>query len=522
MKKRGIICFTLFVLVVVVDILLINFNLKNKFKNVTIELGTESVLKEEFLVSKFYEKNSKLLTDISTIDLSEVGEYDVELSFGGYKETVKLIVVDTVAPEVVYVDLNKGLDYKFDANDFVSLVKDKSYYTVTSETEITELEPKDYQVDIAVTDEFGNKTVSTRNLHIGVFNSEINHELGETLTKEEILISPSFGEEALTKQTLSTIDINKEGEYNLNITYKDKEYISKIIVKDTKGPKIVVNNIDFFLGDTPKKNEDFVKSVTDPSGVKKVTYEGKLDYNKIGQYDLKITATDNLGHQTVETAVLKVKDDNVGPVFKGLKNITAKKNQEIDFYAGVTAKDAKDGVREFTVDTSKVDTKKAGTYYAYYTSSDSSNNVTTKKRKIVISYDMSDMDELVRQYYNKYLSGKSVLEMTKYIKSHTGYSHTYGTDDDALYQILTTKSGSCRGHAFLLQKVLDIAGVENMIIKTIDETHYWNLVKINGVWRHYDSTPGSHIAGPATDEQKLSSAGMRGRKWDTSKYPKAE
>lgn len=61
-----------------------------------------------------------------------------------------------------------------------------------------------------------------------------------------------------------------------------------------------------------------------------------------------------------------------------------------------------------------------------------------------------------------------------------------------------------------------------MIIRTIDGTHYWNLVYEGGKYRHYDSTPGSHLIGPATDDEKFNSSNMRGRDWDRSAYPKAE
>lgn len=522
MRRSRILKITLLCLVLAIDAILINFNLRNKFKDVTIELGEESVSINNFLVSKMYAKNSKCLTNLNSIDLSEVGEYDIEFSYTNSHETVKLKIVDTTSPTVEFTDLEKGLDYKFDANDFVTLVHDKSDYSITSESDTNNLIIGDNLVDIAVTDDYGNKTLKQCKLTIGVFKGEINHELGSTLTSSEFLVTDGYGNESITNELLSSIDNNKEGNYQVTLKYEDKEYTTNVIVKDTKGPDIVVNNINFYIGGTPKTNEAFVKSIKDASGVKEITYEGVLDYTKIGTYELKIKAIDMLGNESVAVATLNVRDDNIGPVISGLSTIYAVKNQEIDYYKGVASKDAKDGVREFSIDTSGVNIASAGTYYAVYSSSDTSNNVTTKKRKIVVSYDMSDMDTLAREYFNKYLAGKSVYQMTDYIKKHTGYSHTAGTDADALYQILTKRSGSCRGHAFLLQKALDFAGYKNMIIKTLDGTHYWNLVYENGVWRHYDSTPGSHSTGPLTDDQKYNSVGLHKRNWDRSVYPKAE
>lgn len=107
MKRSIIERVILFVLVLVIDVTLINFNLGDKFKSITIELGTESIKIEDFLVHKQYLKRSKCLTDMNTIDLSVVGEYDLEFSFNNKKETVKLKIEDTTAPEVDYVDLKK-------------------------------------------------------------------------------------------------------------------------------------------------------------------------------------------------------------------------------------------------------------------------------------------------------------------------------------------------------------------------------------------------------------------------------
>ena len=101
------------------------------------------------------------------------------------------------------------------------------------------------------------------------------------------------------------------------------------------------------------------------------------------------------------------------------------------------------------------------------------------------------------------------------------YNTNWGGDDPVWYG-LTNNVGNCYVHAIILQKALNKAGITNKLIHVIDKTHYWNLVYINGLWRHYDSTPGNHIVGPTTDDQKFNSAAMKGRDWDRDAYPKAE
>lgn len=507
--------------IVVINITCLFVIFRPKFKDVTIELGTEEIDLNTFVTAKMFRKKAICLTDVEEIDLSVVGTHNIEFTYQDMKKVVKLKIVDTKAPVVKFKNVEAGTNYKFDVLDFIENVEDESEYEVKTKFVIAEpLEFKDYDVLIDVVDREGNKTSEKCKLTIEFALDHIKHEYGEKLKAEEFIRNPADYSKIKMK-TLSSIDVKKLGSQKITYEVGEKEYKLTVDVVDTTPPELILRDLTYYLGDKEKVYKDFVKSVKDASGDVELSYEADFDFKKLGVYKLKVTAKDASGNVTTKTATLTVKADNRGPVFSGLTNLTVDKETSIDFNANVKAVDARDGEMPFTVDTSKVNLNASGTYYAIYTSKDLSNNTTTKKRKIVVRYDMSDLEGLARNYYDKYLAGKSVLEMTKYIKTRLGYAHTKGSDLDALYQILTTRSGSCRGHAFLLQKALDFAGYKNMVIKTTDGTHYWNLVYENGVWRHYDSTPGEHIVGPATDAQKAGSWAMGRRKWDSSLYPAA-
>ncbi len=506
-------------LIIIINILLVHLHYRPKFKDVTVELGTKEVQAKQFVTAKLYEKGTRCKSDLEHIDLGTIGEHSITLSYGGKEETVKLHVVDTTPPEVEFLDLEEGPNYSFHAEDFVKVARDESNYTIKSITELGDLTVGSYKVIVVVEDDYGNKTARECRLNINLVHAEITHELGEKLEKSEILIDEKVGSKELTNSVLSSVNTNEVGEYEIKFSYKEKEYKTKVTVKDTKGPDITVNNLKVYIGSKAKKNEDFLRKVTDPSGVKDVRYEGKLDYSKLGEQKLKIIATDNLGNTSTATATLTVKKDDEGPVFSGLKDITIRKNESINYEAGVKAVDRKDGNCSFTVDSSKVHTNETGTYYAIYKASDASNNTTTKKRKITVLYDSTDVDKMFDEYFDKHLKGKSVLQIVKYVKKHIDYTHRRGSDP--LYIALTQHKGSCYGHALFVKKALDKMGIKNYMVETTNKTHFWNLVYENGKWRHYDSTPGEHIVGPATDKEKLHSRAMAGRKWDTSKYPAA-
>ena len=519
-KKLRVINLVLFFLFVsIFDFCHVYLNFRDKFQDVTIEVGTEEIKTQDFLVSKMYEKRSNSITDLRKIDLTEVGEYDIELSYGRELQTVKLNIVDTTAPEVTFEDLVKGLDYKYNYEDFVVLVKDKSDYNITSDVEKLDVKLGQYKINVTVSDIYGNETSKICNLSIKLVYDEITHELGEPLEKSEILLSENYGNKEITNDILNQVNIDKIGTYDLKFTYKKHEYKTKVKIEDTVGPKIVVNNITFYLGSKEKKEEDFIKSVIDPSGVKDIKYEGKLDFKTLGVQELKIIATDNLGNVSEEVATLTVKDDNIGPVITGLSTLTINKHEKVDYLKGVKAVDEKDGDCEVAVDSSKVNTNSFGIYYAVYTSKDKSNNITTKKRKIIVKYDSDDLEETFNDYFNKHLTGKSVLQIVKYIRNNISYRHYRGSDP--LYSALVEKTGSCYGHALMVKKALDKLGIPNYMINTMDASHYWNLVYDNGVWRHFDATPGSHSIGQDTDNQKLASKAMRGRVWNRTLYPEA-
>ncbi len=506
---------------VVVSVVALIFIYQPKFKDVTIEAGSKDLDLNLFIVNKFYLKRSKCLTDIEKIDLNKTGEYDIEFSFGEKSEIVHLNIIDTTAPKVKFKDITKTSDYKIDLNDFVESVEDVSKYEITTDTNIKELSYGEHKINVIVKDKYGNETSKACLLNISFIYEEVHHELGTPLLISEILVNPKKDTNLIDEKELKEIDVDKEGEYTLDIPYENKTYTSKVIIKDTLPPELNVRDITVYQGDKSVTNKSFVKSVNDNSKKVELTYLNDLDYERVGTQELKIVATDAYGNKTEKTAKLTIKKDDRGPVFKGLSDINIVRNASVDYKKGVSAIDAVDGECDFSIDTSKVKLDIAGTYYAKYISTDKAGNKTTKNRKIVVNPTQADIDAEFRKYYNKNLKGMSVLDMVNYIRKNTGYNSSWGKPD-SVYYMLTNNTGNCYVHALFLKRALDEAGIKNMLIHTIDKTHYWNLVYQNGVWRHYDATPGRHTTGPDTDDEKFNSSRMEHRDWDRSLYPKAE
>lgn len=346
-------------------------------------------------------------------------------------------------------------------------------------------------------------------------------ELGEKLKKSD-LVDLDTDEDKIDQKEIDKINESPVGEYKIEVDLEGKTYTTTITVQDTKAPTLTLKDVTIYKGQNKKITKDsFITKAEDASGKVTTTLKSTINTEKIGTQNIEIEAVDKNDNKVTKTAKLIVKEDTVGPVFSGLSEKTVEKHSSINYTKSVSAVDAVDGKVTFTVDSSKVNVDKAGTYYATYTAKDSKGNTTTKKRKIIVNHDQEDTDKKFNEFYNQYLAGKDVLGIVQTIRNKISYNSSWGGSDPIWYG-LTNRSGNCAVHAKLVQKALTKAGYSNKLIWTKDKTHYWNLVNVGGKWRHYDSTPGGHLIGPATDTQKYESSSMKNRDWDRTKWPKAE
>lgn len=271
------------------------------------------------------------------------------------------------------------------------------------------------------------------------------------------------------------------------------------------------------------KVEDFVVSATDISGEVTVTLLTQPDCKKAGTQTIQVEAKDVNGNVTVAETTLQVYTDTTPPSFSGVGAMTVEKHSTPDYEAGVVAKDSRDGNVTFTYDASKVNTSVAGTYYVIYSATDSSGNKATYRRKVTVNRDEEDTAALVASLAAKLSNDPEKIR--DYVRNNIRYSSNWGGEDPVWYG-LKEKQGNCYVHAKILDALLKEKGFETQLIWVTQTengrpTHYWNIVYVNGVWRHIDSTPGvKHPATLMTDQERYNN--LQGRDWDRSKWPKCE
>ena len=488
-----------------------------KFQNVTIELGQELPEISAFMTENAIAEKVRMVTPAEDLDLSKVGQQSIVFAHGSKIETVTLTIEDTTPPTAKFQDVTADIDTVLTPEDFVVEISDLSETTVEFSQPLTPPDSYgDVSVRLVVTDASGNQFTGNACIYYVWMYKTYTLELGDTLEKADLLLNPEKDGEKLDQAVLDAINQSPVGTYTVTSTDGNQESQCIVTVQDTVPPQLTLRVINIDLGDKITK-EQFIDSAYDVSGDVTVKLLSPLDNSKLGTQDIVFEAVDVNGNKTTLTTTLTVNTDTKPPVFTGMTDMQVEKNSSPDYEQGVDAIDSKDGEVTFTYDASKVDVTSAGTYYVIYTASDSKGNVATYRRKVEVKRDASDTAALVNSVAAN-LSG-SAEAIRDYVRNSIGYNSSWG-GDDAVWYGLKNKVGNCYVHAAVLDALLRAKGYATQIIWCQDKTHYWNIVYLDGTWKHIDSTPSDHTHNKYSlmnDDQRYET--LTGRDWDRENWP---
>lgn len=499
-----------------------------KFCDASVELGTQTIDFSIFLTEFADPEKVQLETDLEALDLSCIGQHDIVLRQGDQEMTVKLNIVDTKAPVVEFQDILVPVDQELSASDFVVSADDLSPLTAEF---IGDVEPadqlQDQYVSVVVRDSAGNSNMSVCTVRYEWIPRTLTWELGNELTKNDLLLNPERDEALLDQAQLAAINEGGLGTYTVISTSGDDTVTCQVTVMDTTGPVLRLQEAQIRKGQSVKVDA-FIKSVSDYSGDVTLELVSEPDCNTYGAQTVTVRAADIHGNVTTQDTTLYVARDFSGPKFTGLTDVKLEKHTEFDFNEGVTCKDARDGEMTFTVDTSRVDTSKAGTYYAIYRAKDSCGNETIQRRKITINPDEEDTKALVAQIADSLPNDPEAIR--DYVRKNIRYSSNWGGDDPTWFGF-NRKHGNCYVHAMCLQDLLEYKGWETQLIwvtkpASYYESHYWLLIKIDGQWKHIDATPSTmhgkySLMNDAQRYETLVRNGVQ-RDWDRTMWPACE
>ena len=490
-----------------------------KFQNVVIELGTVSLGIDQFTTQYASLGKCRFVSDVSTLDIGKPGVHKLTLSHGNQEQTVTLTVTDTTPPEVTFVTEKVAQPgYIPTAEDFVESCSDLSGTDISFAVPVNIKDLSDRTFTVMVADRYGNVTEQRCALSYQWLKETFHLEYGTAIAPEDLLLMDNPDSSLIDQTVIDALNRIGIGTYTVRSTSGNTTRSCTVTVADTLGPVMELQTVSVFTGETAEA-EDFIVSVTDPSGVKEVRMLTELDFESQGIQTVTFEAEDNLGNISTAQADFIVSTDVTPPVIKGLTMLQVNKNDTPDYLIGVSATDAVDGACKIRYNASSVDTGKPGTYYVTYYATDKSNNTATARRKIEVLHDAADTAALVAELAPKLSSDPEALR--DYVRSTISYSTNWGGSDPVWFGF-KNKHGNCYVHAMCLDVLLKHYGYSTQLIWTTCKTHYWLLINIGGTWRHIDPTPSSLHGRYSlmTDEQRQST--LSGRNWDRDAWPACE
>ena len=502
-----------------------------RFHDVSVELGTSRVGVDHFLTIHGKQGRASFVTDMKAIDWSRVQQTPITLRHGIKQETVMLTVRDTTDPKVEFVkDHTIGLDDSFRAEDFVLSAQDLSGVTISfKEPPASSPDYNDITVTVVVTDGSGNSVEQKCNLSYSWLRPQVTLELGQILTKEQVLMDHKKDGHLVDQTQLDAIAASPVGEYTLTSTAGSQTRTCTVTVRDTTGPELTLKPVQVYQGDELNA-QSLVASASDLSGEVTVQFARQPDTGTLGTQTVTVEAKDSHGNVSKAEVQIEVIADTEAPVINFSGDLTVGKNSSPNYLKDVSAFDAHDGVCEVTCDSSGADLSEPGTYKVVYTAKDAAGNMAQKKRNVVVKPDQSDTATLVAQIAATL--SDDVLEIRNYVRT-IKYSGHWGGDDPTWFGF-TNGTGNCYVHALCLKALLDYKGYETQLIwikgsepgeKKADngwDPHYWLIVKLDGQWKHLDATPGpthTKYDEPMNDEQRQDSLKGNGRTWDHDQWP---
>lgn len=498
-----------------------------KLRDVTVDIGT-TVTPEDFVEG---------VSDLSPVELSLAQPLEEPEDYGD--TTVEIIATDasgntsrgscTLSYAWMHAQVTLELGSAVSKDDiFVNPEKDGELISQETLDTINQSPVGTYPITVITAD---GRTATCQVMVVDTTPPDVKVQdvtvyEGDEVSLEDLLLEATDLAGPVTTKLLQELSTGKAGTYTITLEATDPNgnrttaECKLTVLKDVEAP-VFTGLKDFSVNKGTKPNYTAgVSAEDDRDGTVEFQYDdSKVDLNKPGTYEVTYTAVDKAGNETTQQRTLTVLADTKAPTFSGLGAITTQKNKKPNYTAGVTANDNWDGKVEFTYDDSKVNLTKPGTYYVTYTAVDKAGNKATSRRKVVVEHDQEDTKALVDSIAAGLSNDAEAIR--DYVRDGIKYSSDWGGDDPVWFGF-TNKKGNCYVHALCLQELLEAKGYETNLIWVTDKTHYWLQVKLDGVWKHIDATPGVRHTKYSlmNDAQRLET--LQGRHWDTDQWPACE
>lgn len=195
-------------------------------KSVTLEAGSEITM------DKFTDKVDKtsFVTDLTTIDTSKLGEYEVVIQYGNKQVTSKLTIQDTVAPVATAAQVVTNIGVLPEAITCVTDVTDATQVTAVYKTEPDVSKDGEVSAIVVLTDAAGNTTdvavsvLVTDDKEAPVISGATDKQIyvGDSISyKKDVTVTDNIDEDPELTIDNSQVDLNTVGQYPVTYTATD-------------------------------------------------------------------------------------------------------------------------------------------------------------------------------------------------------------------------------------------------------------------------------------------------------------
>lgn len=391
--------------------------------------------------------------------------------------------------------------------------------------------------------------VSPIQLKRPTFSSQLNETL---ITAPEHYINANDQVLANCQVVLDEVDNTILGVYPAYVLYEGQKYAFQIVIEDKKIPTVTLKDgkavyqcfigDEFTAADLVDVQDDTMTQVffIDAAGEKSAS----VILTENGHFDYYIIAEDSSKNRSAKVRVrFEVGQDTSAPIISGIESITVKVGAVFDPLEGVSALDNADGDLTYKIELDgEVDTSTVGQYQLTYRVTDSSGNTATETRLVIVTQtgvagrpdvgngpfltdeEIAARDAKVRELLENeldYFTDERFIEaLNSYLIYH--FKPASGVGNDTSYAVIINECGNRAAMARAVKVILDMRGIENFIVVGDEDGMVWNIVKVDGVYRHLDVY--ANAIGAKEDEMLLKKTAelSKAYEYDADQYPNCD
>ncbi len=346
-------------------------------------------------------------------------------------------------------------------------------------------------------------------------NIEYTLEAGDVLPSAQSLVGKAGAEYDFGD---GDGEFNTPGEYEFYIVYGNRRTKVKLTVEDTTAPKAELLHLYVNQNGPFPAAIDFFEDVKDASEVT-AKFKNGVNPTELGDYEIQLELSDSYGNRKNYKTVMTLIVDTEAPVITGPASISGYVGEGIAYQKDIEVTDNCFVDIDVQVDSSAVDTSKAGSYKVRYTATDKAGNSSNFELTVNIYAEKVTRDMLMSKIetlsatlgITKSMSKESqVKKIYAYVNSpklsagqenivFNGESNTDRSDwMREAYLALQSGSGDCYSYFAVSKAFFEYFEIENIDIErakgvtTQSGTHFWSMVNIGTEkapqWYYYDAT----------------------------------